>query len=420
MIALIDCNNFYCSCERVFQPSLQGRPVIVLSNNDGCAIARSDEAKALGIGMAQPAFLSRHLIEENKIAVQSSNYILYDSMSKRVIEVVQSFIPEIEVYSIDELFAKLHHLPLHQHLPLAATIREAISTATGIPVSIGIGATKALAKLANRFAKKKDKSSGIHACISHEDREQLLHDTAIADVWGIGPRHADELQRNGIRTAYDFVTKMNEHWVREHLSVVGLRLWFELQGTSCLPWESDKPARRNICTSRSFGKLVTDKKILRQAVAAFTSSCAEKLRLEGNCAQTVQVFIKTNPHRPTDPQYEQAITLQLSPATNQTATLMKQSMKALDLIYRPGYAYQKAGVVVMDLVPDGQVQLDLFSAPPPVVGAALHKTIDSVNKSFGKNMLRFGIHDYGKDWHLKQENKSASFTTRLSQIPKAF
>jgi len=419
MIALIDCNNFYCSCERVFQPSLEGRPVIVLSNNDGCAISRSDEAKALGIGMAQPAFLSRQLIEEKKIAVQSSNYTLYDSMSRRVIELVQSFTPEVEVYSIDELFAKLQHIPLQQHLPIAAEIREAVATATGIPVTIGIGATKALAKLANRFAKK-DRSSGIHACISEADRRQLLKATAIDDVWGIGPRHADVLQRNGITTAYQFATKLNEHWVRGHLSVVGLRLWFELQGISCFPWESERASRKNICTSRSFGKLVTDKKILRQAVAAFTSSCAEKLRSEGSCAQTLQVFIKTNPHRPTDGQYEQAISMQLSPATNQTAALMKQSMKALDLIYRPGYSYQKAGVIVMDLISDRQVQLDLFAATPQLRSTTLHDTIDTVNKSFGKNMLRFATHDYGEDWHLKQGNKSASFTTRLEQIPKAF
>lgn len=346
MVALIDCNNFYVSCERVFQPTLLGRAMIVLSNNDGCAIARSEEAKALGIKMAQPAHLIKDLIKQNNVAVYSSNYTLYDNISKRVMEVIKNCVPKTEIYSIDEIFADLSGIR-EEYLPvLAKTIRNNVINSTGIPVSVGIAPTKALAKMANRYAKKTRADEGVFLANTRELIDTMLKNTEVGDIWGIGKQHAAFLKSNGFNTAYEFVHTAPEEWVKKEMSVVGQRLYNELKGISCLQWEEETPSKKNICTSRSFGTLITKKAELKQAVAKFTSSCAEKLRKERTCASKITVFIKTNPHRPTDKQYEQSITLQLQVPSNLTAELMKYSMKALDMIFQQGYNYQKAGVVV--------------------------------------------------------------------------
>lgn len=419
MIALIDCNNFYCSCERVFQPLLLGRPLIVLSNNDGCAIARSEEAKALGIKMAQPAFMIHELIQQHQVQVHSSNYTLYDNMSKRVMQVINEMVPRTEEYSIDEVFADLSgmkYINLHQ---LAVDIIREVKSTTGIPVSIGIGPTKALAKMANRYAKKTRKDEGVFVAESQEQIKDMLQATPIGDTWGIGKQLEALLLSKGFHTAHDFITKAPEEWVRKELTVVGQRLYNELKGISCFPWEEEKPVRKNICTSRSFGNLITKKNELKQAIAKFTASCGEKLRREKTCARKIQVFVKTNPHRPTDAQYEQAITMELAVASNLSTELMKHAMRGLDLIFRPGYLYQKAGVIVMDLVPQEEIQLGLFEAQPAGNKRKLMESIDRLNQSFGRDLVRFATHDYGKKWHLKQTNLSQAYTTRLDQIPKA-
>ena len=419
MIALIDCNNFYCACERVFQPSLVGRALIVLSNNDGCAIARSEEAKDLGIKMAQPAFMINDLVREHNVAVHSSNYTLYDNMSNRVMEVIKGLVPSTEVYSIDEIFADLSSMPYANLHKLANQLRITVREATGIAVSVGIAPTKALAKMANRYAKKTRPDEGVFVADKPELVEAMLRFTSIGDVWGIGNQLTQFLTEQGFHTAYDFVTAAPEEWVRKELTVVGQRLYNELKGISCFALEEERPKRKNICTSRSFGQLVAEKHILRQAIAKFTTACGEKLRKEKTCARKMQVFIKTNPHRPTDAQYEQAVTLQLPLATNLSPKLMKYAMQGLDLIFRPGYLYQKAAVIVMDLVPEAEVQLEMFGDGPTDKEKKLMESVDGVNRSFGRDVVRFGTQAYGNAWHLKQNNISQRYTTRLDELPKA-
>jgi DNA polymerase V len=417
MIALIDCNNFYVSCERVFQPKLLGRALIVLSNNDGCAIARSEEAKAAGINMAAPIHLINDIIKENNVAVYSSNYTLYDNMSKRVMEVIKSFVPRTEVYSIDEIFADLSGI---KHLPeLAQKIREAVKNSTGIPVSVGISKTKTLAKMANRYAKKTRPDEGVFVADTKELIDMMLKFTDVGDIWGIGKQLETLLKNNRFNTAYEFISNAPEEWVRKKMSVVGQRLINELKGVSCIKWEEEKPTRKNICTSRSFSKLITKKSELKQAIAKFTSSCAEKLRREKTCASKIHVFVKTNPFRPLDKQYEQSITVELQVASNLTTELMKYSMRALDMIFQPGYNYQKAGVIVLDLVPDKQVQLGLFDSQNRTRDKKLMESMDKVNRVFGKDSVRYAVQDYGKNWYLKQSNLSPQYTTRLDHIPKA-
>lgn len=419
MIALIDCNNFYASCERVFQPALVGRALIVLSNNDGCAIARSEEAKALGIKMAQPAFMIDDVIKQNNVAVYSSNYTLYDNMSKRVMEVIKRLVPRTEVYSIDELFADLSGIN-YDYLPeLARKIRASVMSNTGIPVSVGIAPTKALAKMANRYVKKTRPDEGVFAAISGEQIDLMLQSTGVGDIWGIGKQLEMLLKSNGFNTAYEFVHNAPEEWIRKEMTVVGQRLYHELRGISCIKWEDEKPARKNICTSKSFGKLITKKSELKQAIAKFTSSCAEKLRTEKTCAEKINVFIKTNPHNTTDKQYEQSITLELQVASNLTTELMKYSMKALEMLFRQGYNYQKAGVTVLDLVPEQQIQSGLFDRQNRKRDKKLMDSVDDVNRVFGKDFVRFGVQDYGTRWHLRQSNLSLQYTTRLDHIPKA-
>ena len=418
MIALIDCNNFYCSCERVFDPSLVGRALIVLSNNDGCAIARSEEAKAAGIQMAQPAFLAEKRIRDNNVAVFSSNYTLYDNMSRRVMQVIREMVPRAEIYSIDEIFADLSGIKYVDLEELGRQVRTRVKACTGIPVSIGIAPTKTLAKMANRYAKKTRPDVGVFAADSPEWIETMLAFTGVGDVWGIGPQYAALLKKHGFHTALD-LTGAPEEWIRKEMSVVGQRLYQELKGIPCIQWEEEAPAKKNICTSRSFGKLIARKNELKQAVAKFTSSCAEKLRREKTCARRLEVFIQTNPHKPELPQYFQSIELQLPVPTQLTTELMKYSMRGLEMIFQPGYLYQKAGVMVLDLVPAEQVQLALFDRQDRERDAKLMARIDEVNTAFGRDTVRFGVQDYGKEWKLKQTNLSPQYTTRLAHIPKA-
>ncbi len=417
MIALIDCNNFYVSCERVFDPGLKGKPVIVLSNNDGCAIARSEEAKSLGIQMAQPAFMIRDLIRKHDVKVFSSNYTLYGDMSNRVMRVIREFVPTTEVYSIDEIFADLATLRFTNLEKLAAEIREAVGQSTGIPVSIGIAPTKTLAKLANRYAKKTRPDMGVYCADDEHKIINLLSVTPVEEVWGIGKQYSDLLKRNGFQTAKDF-TLAPEEWVRKNMTVVVQRTLHELRGIQCLPFSESTAVRKNICTSRSFGELITDKKQIREVVAKFTASCGEKLRKEKTCARMLQVFIQTNPHRPQDQQYFQSVNLRLPVASNCTTELIRHSMKGLDMIFRNGFFYQKAGVVAMDLVPSNEIQMALFETTQTPKQKALMKSLDQVNQQFGKDVIRLGVHDYGNKWKLRQEHLSKRYTTRTEHMIK--
>jgi DNA polymerase V len=415
MVALIDCNNFYVSCERVFDPGLHNRPVIVLSNNDGCTVARSEEAKALGIRMGTPAFMIRDLITKHGVRVYSSNYTLYGDMSARVMRVIREFVPRTEVYSIDEIFADLSSLRYTDPDQLARQLREAVLRCTGIPVTIGIAATKTLAKMANRYAKKTRPAEGIFCADEARKVSDMLAATDVKDIWGIGEEYQKLLKRNGFFTAADF-SKAPEEWVRKQMAVVGLRTQQELKGVSCIRWEDAPKAKKNICTSRGFGKLITTKKEVQQAIATFTSSCAQKLRKQHSCAQSVHVFIQTNIHRPQDAQYFHSMTLDLPTATNSTRELLKVAMRALDVIYLPGYKYNKTGVMVLDLVPAGEVQLPLFGDAGRRKETATMKAIDHINQTFGKELVRVGRQGFNKKWKLRQEHLSGCYTTRFRDL----
>ena len=424
MIALIDCNNFYVSCERVFDPTLIGKPVIVLSNNDGCAIARSEEAKALGIKMGAPAFLMKDMIKQHGVKVFSSNYALYGDMSARVMEIIRSFVPDLEVYSIDETFADLSTLSFQDHEELATKIRQALMKCTGIPVTIGIAQTKTLAKMANRYAKKASGfrlhasglNTGVFIASSQKKVEEMLQFSKVEDIWGIGKQHATRLQQNGFITALDFVNAPPD-WVRSEMAVVGLRTQQELKGIQCIPWQKETPKKKNICTSRQFGKLITGKKEVRQAIATFTSSCAQKLRKEGSCARKLHVFLQTNVHRKQDSQYFHSVTLDIAVPTNSTAELMKYAMQAMEMLYRPGYNFQKTGVIVMDLVPETVTQMGLFDVANREKEKKVMKTIDDLQASFG-DVVRFGTQEFNKKWNLRRAHLSSSYTTSFKELPK--
>lgn len=417
MVALIDCNNFYVSCERLFDPALHKKPVIVLSNNDGCAISRSEEAKALGIEMAQPAFMLPPPVA-SQVRMFSSNYTLYGDISSRVMQVIREFVPVTEIYSIDEIFADLSTLQKKDLPILAKEIKKKVALCTGIPVSVGIAPTKTLAKMANRYAKKMKASEGIFWATTEAAMDELLRFTGVGNIWGVGKQYEALLKKNGFHTAMDLL-QAPEEWVRKNMSVVGQRLLNELKGIPCIEWQVNAPARKNICTSRSFGQLVSDKKEIKQAVAKFTSACAEKLRKEKSCARKINVFIQTNPHRPTDKQYFQSINISLKVPTNLTTELIRYAMSGLDQIFLPGYLYQKCGVIVMDLVQEKMVQTSMFDDVSREKEKKLMSALDEVNRHFLKDMVRFATQDYEHKWKLKQAHLSRHYTTRFDQLPKA-
>lgn len=417
MIALVDVNNFYASVERVFDPSLKGRPIVVLSNNDGCAIARSEEAKALGITMGTPAFMIQEVLKEHKVAVFSSNYTLYGSMSERVMSILKSFAPKVEVYSIDEAFLDLSDLKHVDLFSLAVEIRETVMNHTGLPISIGIAPTKALAKMANKFAKKRKKSIGVHVANEQRTIDELLQSTPVEDVWGIGHQYQKLLLQHNIKCAADLV-KTPEEWVRKNMTVVVQRLVYELKGVRAIKWEDVPPPRKNICMGRSFGTLLTNIADIRQAIASHASACGRKLRQDKSCATKIHVFIQTNPHRGEDKQHFSGVTIPLNVATNSSNELVKFALHALKMIFTPGYNYMKAGVMVLDIVPETTIQLGLFDKRDRIKDSKIMNALDKTNKSFGKEMVRYGTQSYGTKWKLKASFLSPCYTTRLDQIMK--
>jgi DNA polymerase V len=416
MYALVDCNNFYCSCERVFRPSLEGKPVVVLSNNDGCVIARSEEAKALGIQMGTPAFMAEDFFKGNGVHVFSSNYTLYGDMSDRVMTTLAEFVPRLEKYSIDESFLDMHDLRYIDLLRLGVAIREAVRKNVGIPVTVGIAPTKTLAKLANRFAKKYRKDLGVHWLVNSQLMQEALQATEVGDIWGVGPQYAKFLQKNGFRTAADLAAAPEE-WVRKNMTVVGHRLLNELRGIPSIEWEFEPPAKKNICTARGFGQLITDKRELSEALANYAATVAEKLRAQGSCTARISVFVETNAFRRDDPQYHRSMVLQLPVATNNTTALVKHALKALDIIFKTGYNYHKTGITALDLIPEGQKQRSLFHSDERPKDGRIMAVVDGLNRLYGRGQVRLAAQGYGKKWHLKQGMLSKCYTTRLSDLP---
>jgi DNA polymerase V len=415
MIALIDCNNFYASCERLFQPTLRNHPIVVLSNNDGCVIARSDEAKQLGIKMGAPAFMIQELIDRHKVAVFSSNYILYGSLSNRVMNVLRNFAPVMEVYSIDEAFLDLTGMDRFDLYDLAVTIRQAVLNQVGIPVSIGIAPTKTLAKMANRFAKKEKKSIGVHLVQNSIQINDLLENTAVEDIWGIGRQYSAKLMQYNVRSAADLVL-LNEDWIRTHMTVIGLRLLNELKGMPCVEWDPLPSAKKCIQTARSFGKLLCKKEELAAPISSHAASCAAKLRSQQTCAGAVQVFIHTNPHRKQDPQYFRSVMIPLEVPTSDSSQIINAALRGLAIIYRSGYLYKKTGVLVFEIVPENQVQLGLFDHFDRGRGEQMMKVLDKINDRFGKDTLRYAVQGYKKHWKLKQQKLSPCYTTNIKEV----
>jgi len=415
LFGLADCNNFYASCERVFNPSLRNHPVVVLSNNDGCVIARSAEAKDMGIRMGTPAFKIRDLIEKHNIAVFSSNYTLYGDMSARVMTTLSRFTPGLEVYSIDEAFLDLSPLAIDSLENRAQEIREVTGRATGIPISIGIAPTKTLAKMANKLAKADKTLNGICLLTKPEEIGSALKKVLVKDIWGIGPRYGTFLEAKGIRTAHDF-TQIPDEQVKKNFTIMGLRAKRELLGEACFSIETTPPTKKAICTARSFGSLLSDLPSLEEAVAAHASSCGTKLRQEKSCASVVMVFIHTNPFREQDAQYAQNRVVRLPVATNSSLELAKVAKKALHDIYKLGYNYKKAGVIVSAIVPENEVQQSLFETTNPETHTRVMKAMDAINMTYGRSMVKVAAQGSGQAWKLRQEKLSPCYTTQWDDI----
>ena len=418
MYALVDCNNFYVSCERVFDSRLEGKPVIVLSNNDGCAISRSNEAKALGIAMGANFFEIEHLVKRHGIYVYSTNFVLYADMSMRVKGLLAQFCPDTEDYSIDEVFCHFAGFERFDLKEYCANIAQTIRQGTGIPVSIGVAPTKTLAKVANKYAKKYPAYKGVCFIDSDDRRIKALRNLAIGDVWGVGRRHAKRLSSIGVRTAYDF-TQLSRDWVRKHMTVTGERTWRELNGVPCIKMETALPPKQTIMVSRSFGKMIGDENAVREAVSTYTAMAAAKLRKQKSCAASMLVFIDTNPFREDLAQYSQHVVIKLPVPSNSTQELIHYALGGLKNIYRPGYFYKKAGVMLMDICPEERAQGNLFDTVDRKKHHRLMVALDGINERYGRNTLKYACMGDGAAWRIRQERLSPCYTTRFSDFPKA-
>lgn len=414
MFALVDCNNFYASCERVFRPDLNGKPVVVLSNNDGCVIARSNEAKAFGIPMGAPAFEYETVFEKNNFSVFSANFALYGDMSQRVMSILSEYTPDIEIYSIDEAFLQLKGFEKFDLQAYGKEMSRRVFKWTGIPVSIGIAPTKSLAKVANRIAKKfAEKTGGVYLIDNDAARIKALKWLPVEDVWGIGRQHAKRLKAKNINTAYDFVN-LSDYWVQKHMSVVGLRLKKDLDGIPTIDMETVQ-AKKNIATTRSFEKNYTEFEQLSERITTFAVSCAEKLRLQKSCCNALMVFIHTNGHRKDFAQYSRNIVVKFPYPTNSNIELARFALQGLEKIFRKGYKYKKAGVIVMDFIPENINQLNFFENSD-TRHIPLMKAVDRINASFGQQVVRLAAQDIKRIWKMKQERLSPRYTTKLSDI----
>ena len=428
MYALVDCNNFYVSCERVFQPRLEGRPVVVLSNNDGCLIARSAEAKALGLRMGDPYFQVKPVLEQHAVTVFSSNYALYGDMSRRVMWYLGQVAPAVEVYSIDEAFLDLHGLVpfvVDSLDAYARTVRANVLARTGIPTCVGIAPTKTLAKLANRLAKKTPALSGVLHLDSDDRRRWALEQVAVEDVWSIGRQYATKLHAAGITTAAA-LAGCTEAYARRHLGgVVGARLVRELRGYPCLglaPSEDGTRARRSLCCSRTFGRPLSAFADVTGAVSAFASRAAEKLRRPGDAAHLLTVFLGKSRYGLEPPPYSCSTTLTLPVATSDTVELVRYAQAALKKLWQPGQRYTNAGVVLDGLEPAGQAQLGLFEAAPvSEKRARLMAELDALNRRFGKGTVRLAATARAPGqsvapWEGQAQWRTPQYTTRLEDL----
>lgn len=415
VFALVDCNNFYASCERIFQPTLEDKPIAILSNNDGCVIARSNEAKALGLPMGAPAHKFSSFFRQHNVRVFSSNYPLYGDMSLRVMDVLRQFTPEVEVYSIDEAFLHFEGFQQYDMEAYAQQMRKRVRKWTGMPVSIGLGPSKGLAKVANRIAKKfAAKTNDVYVIDSEEKRIKALKWLPISDVWGIGRQHARRLAFNNIETAYDF-TQLSDDWVRKHMSVVGLRLKKDLEGTATLPMELVASPKKAIATTRSFEFLIDSYEEMQERISTYATLCAEKLRKQGSNCHAVYVFVRSNPFMPDLPQYRNGTLMAMPFASQSSLTISKYALKGLERIYKNGIQYKKAGVMVTGIVPKSAQQLTLFDKEDTRHDALMQR-IDHLHRKYGPHKIKLANQDLNRTFKMKQAHLSPRYTTNINDI----
>ena len=415
MYALVDCNNFYVSCERVFQPQYNGKPVVVLSNNDGCIISRSYEAKEIGIPMGAPEFKVRDAIKQHNIKVFSSNYALYGDLSQRVMKILEKFCPSVEVYSIDEAFLNFDGMNISDYHQYGLDVQKKLMKWLSIPTGIGFASTKALAKLANRIAKKfPERTNGVYVIDTEDKRIKALKWTKIEDVWGIGYRLTKKMQSQQILTAYDFTLPQNEAFIKKEMGVVGLRLKYELEGKSVLSLEEPK-TKKNIAITRSFEKDITSYSELKERVSTFASVCAEKLRKQNSCCYGVVLFLKKDKFKANGERYNFYKMATLPFPSNTSFSISNLALKMLSELYKEGDSYKKAGVIVTEIIPSNQRQFHLFDDENPKFQKIM-EVIDKQHAKIGERKIRLGNQDLQRTWKMKQYHLSNKYTTNFKEI----
>ena len=417
MFALVDCNSFFCSVEKVFHPGLDGRPVCVLSSNDGCIVALTPEAKAVGLHRGDPIFKMKDIVEKHQVILFSTNMPLYAAMSRRVTSILRLSVHHVENYSIDESFCDLKSFGEHFDLTkLMREVRQRIKLWTDIPVSIGIAPSKTLAKMGSKFAKQYQGYRGVCMIDTEEKRRKALEIFALSDVWGIGRRTLEVLNYYGVHTPLQFADK-KESWVRAHFHQPGVQTWMELNGIPCID-TSEVIRNQNICTSRSFGDMVSDLPSLKASVASFASSCANKLRGQQSLCQSVTVFVSSNSFRTDLPQYGNAATVLLATPTADTLEINKAAMQCLESVYQPGIMYKKSGVLLGKISPAYPAQMELFNSPVRRMRREnLMHALDDINQRYGAKTLHLAVEDCGhQPWHVKCEHRSPNYLTDINEI----
>ena len=422
MKAIVDCNSFYCSCERLFRPDLENKPVVVLSNNDGCIISRTDEAKKIGVGMASPYYQNRHLIEKNGVAVFSSNYNLYGDLSMRVMDTLRGIVGEkaVEVYSVDEAFIELTKMPAAELEQVCRGIKERVELWTGIKVSIGAAPSKVLAKLANRLSKKdKTGTGGVMVLHAMDEIKMALEKTRVDDIWGVGRQFALKLHHLGIDDGWQ-LRNMPEEWARKNLGgVVGSRLINELRGIPCIPMKDPLENKQMIATTRMFGSPVFELKDIREAVATYVSRAAEKLRRQASAATTMDVFVVTNGRREVKYEYNPQSRhrfFTLPKATADTDILIGYAIPLVESLYEQGYKFLKAGVILGGLVPGDSIQNNLFEPAGDQPKKSLMQAIDNINFSQRNDIVKYVASGLDRNWKMRQELRSKRFTSRWDEL----
>ena len=417
MYALVDCNNFYASCERVFQPHLVGKPIVILSNNDGCIISRSDEAKALGIAMGAPEFKVRQELKAKNIQVFSSNYPLYGDMSHRVMKILEGFTPHVEPYSIDEAFMNFDGVPVTDFHDYGLQMKSRIMRWLSIPVSVGFAPTKALSKVANKIARKfPERTKGVYIIDTEEKRIKALKWTKIEDVWGIGFRLTKKMKLRNIHTAYDFTLPQHEAYIKSTMGVVGLRLKYELEGQSVLGLEEPKD-KKNIAITRSFAGNITTLDAMKERVSTFATVCAEKLRKQKSCCQGVILYLRKDKYKVDRQRYNFYRMETLPYASNSSITISNLAIKMLKEVFEEGEIYKKAGVIVTNIIPESQKQFHLFEEENPK-HLKLMQVMDDYYKKTGERKIKLANQDLTRTWTMKQEHLSKKYTTDINEILK--